>query len=714
MAAATERCQLVERYLDDVTTPEEVTELSGLLERDPETAAYFAQASQFYLLLRDFETSHFDRARSGSQVKVAGQPRRRFVTRTTSRPYVRAVFAAAAALALMLGAWLIFQGIQEKSAANTVAVRPPTPPPAVITPAPAPQSVIAARIERLAGTVTFVKQGATNSAAHIGQELASGDGLHAESAGEATLVCADGTRIELRSGASIACQLVEHGLRVDLTTGALAATVAKQPAGKELAFVTPQARARVLGTRLTLAVADNATRIEVSEGHVEFTRLADQRRVEVPAGSFAVAAVGAALEPQAIVQEVVIVIEAGARQTFAGIGIGQAGASLLTLDATRKQEIEGLLFRGLKLQALRLRFDVRGSMERFIAETVTSGLIRDALAVGVATVILAPTHVNQADKRPDLAMVAAMVKLLWETHGLQVTVAGIESSPDGWSGPDLIEAIAILRAQLNSRGLHDVKILAEAPAADAHWLAIFQALKRDAAWRTIDGIAVHAIAPEAADGWAELMRGTGKDYWVTEAGLPPGTEALDDNARAALLAQRFLGDLNQGVGRWMWAFGAAGDGADGSTPRLIALQGHPPGSRALAPYHALKQLTQAFDVGAVFRHVSITNPPPATPQTALTVAAAVEPDGGWVIGVVHHDVTAAAPAEPASRPPYPYRVEIRVPELAHAGTIDFALTRSGGAAAEGGQTVRMVDGVASVTVQPLELVTLRSHPGVGK
>jgi hypothetical protein len=53
---------------------------------------------------------------------------------------------------------------------------------------------------------------------------------------------------------------------------------------------TPQAEARVIGTRFTLTVNSNATRLDVTEGRVRFTRLSDSSSVRVDADNFAVAA----------------------------------------------------------------------------------------------------------------------------------------------------------------------------------------------------------------------------------------------------------------------------------------------------------------------------------------------------------------------------------------------------------------------------------------
>src|SRR5262249_54023508 len=78
--------------------------------------------------------------------------------------------------------------------------------------------------------------------------------------------------------------------RVTLSKGALTATVAKQASGKSLVFETPNGETTVLGTRLRLIVDTTTTRLEVTEGKVKQTNLADRKSIEVSAGDFTIVA----------------------------------------------------------------------------------------------------------------------------------------------------------------------------------------------------------------------------------------------------------------------------------------------------------------------------------------------------------------------------------------------------------------------------------------
>ncbi len=125
-------------------------------------------------------------------------------------------------------------------------------------------------------------------------DLRAGQGIETRVGTTAALLFPDRTRVEV--GASSILQALADdnaGKRGHLESGSLTADVAKQPQGRAFVLTTPQAEIRVLGTKFTLSVSGDATKLEVSEGRVRLTRLSDGRTVDVPAGQFAVASAGA-------------------------------------------------------------------------------------------------------------------------------------------------------------------------------------------------------------------------------------------------------------------------------------------------------------------------------------------------------------------------------------------------------------------------------------
>ena len=100
----------------------------------------------------------------------------------------------------------------------------------------------------------------------------------------------ENTRIKLLPGTELTLTAFSRGKLFELGLGKLEATVSRQTPFRSMIIATPQARARVVGTRFTLTVMTNSTRLDVTEGKVRFTRLSDEKLVEVSTGHYAVAA----------------------------------------------------------------------------------------------------------------------------------------------------------------------------------------------------------------------------------------------------------------------------------------------------------------------------------------------------------------------------------------------------------------------------------------
>jgi len=91
-------------------------------------------------------------------------------------------------------------------------------------------------------------------------------------------------RAVLHSGAQAKFSSSRHGKRVELFQGALEATVAPRPKGRPMILSTLHAEARAVGTRFLLASEVSSTRLEVSDGAVEFTRRTDGQSLLVQRG----------------------------------------------------------------------------------------------------------------------------------------------------------------------------------------------------------------------------------------------------------------------------------------------------------------------------------------------------------------------------------------------------------------------------------------------
>lgn len=122
-----------------------------------------------------------------------------------------------------------------------------------------------------------------------GMELRAGDRLDATAVGVTLRFADEATVITVATGTRLALGESPGRREVRLEAGSLDAVVAKQPAGRALVFLTDQAEARVIGTRLSLSTGAAGTRLAVSEGRVRLQSRADGASLEVAAGGAAVA-----------------------------------------------------------------------------------------------------------------------------------------------------------------------------------------------------------------------------------------------------------------------------------------------------------------------------------------------------------------------------------------------------------------------------------------
>jgi hypothetical protein len=144
-------------------------------------------------------------------------------------------------------------------------------------------------IVEVGGQVRLIQGGQTRPARR-GDLLKPGGKLEIAPGGSAKLEYRDegGGRLDVsgEGGAELGFLEDDRAKRLHLEKGRLRMDVGKQPAGAPLVAHTPNAEARVVGTRFTLAVeADGASSLlDVEEGLVRLTRKSDRESVEVAAG----------------------------------------------------------------------------------------------------------------------------------------------------------------------------------------------------------------------------------------------------------------------------------------------------------------------------------------------------------------------------------------------------------------------------------------------
>lgn len=192
--------------------------------------------------------------------------------RVFAHPRRWAAGLAAASIALVLGAYLFLHRVP----ASQAELRVWTGDVQILRDAK-PQAL--AKGTRLAASDTLVvPAGASVEVGYAGEQTM----LELEPRTEARLWDEDGAK------------------RIQLNAGSITADVAPQPSGRPLVLITPHLRVEVVGTRFSLEVDEQGTRIEMEHGRVKLRRPEDGKSVELTAGHFLEARLGADFAAQTI------------------------------------------------------------------------------------------------------------------------------------------------------------------------------------------------------------------------------------------------------------------------------------------------------------------------------------------------------------------------------------------------------------------------------
>jgi len=150
-----------------------------------------------------------------------------------------------------------------------------------------------------------VTRGDRSLTCYEGFQLKVGDMVRTPTNGTAVIqYLGEPTTLALRSGTQLRFLNSKHGKRLSLEAGEIAVVAGHQPTNAPMILTTPQAEARVVGTRFQLAARRFSTWLEVSEGGVAFKRTGPSdasaksgaNEVLVKSGEYAVVAYGIPLE----------------------------------------------------------------------------------------------------------------------------------------------------------------------------------------------------------------------------------------------------------------------------------------------------------------------------------------------------------------------------------------------------------------------------------
>lgn len=447
---------------------------------------------------------------------------------------------------------------------------------------------------------------------------------------------------------------------------------------------------------------------------------------------------------------VTITVKPGARQTFHGFGTSQVPCQpdgYGDLTPPERAVLAKLVWQDARFRTLRTWWNPstfapspgKEDISQYTEDYVSCGIIADARKAGATTVLLAPDSIPsymgdghgyiRDDQVAQYAeLIARFIFDIKEQDGVRIDATGILNEPNDRSirfndsqWPGMIED---LRASLNTLGLGYVKIVTpELANCDDVAVRIVGAIKNDRmAWSELDAVATHTYGMGANDAFACLIAGSDKPYWITEAGgvLGTGAESPGDAMEGASAACRFLSDVNHLASRWIWFIGYEIPDPHDDFERLIRFTAHPWHYDIFEPYYYLKQLSQAFDNGAIFRSCESSLDQDMCwtfgHKPRVIAAAGRNPDGDWAIGVCNftsdYFVSPQATRQDREQGGYrgqTYRVTIHIPELASSGKVIFQAYRSNSNSNIVKQApVVMTDGYATLdNVAPFDLWTLR-------
>lgn len=442
---------------------------------------------------------------------------------------------------------------------------------------------------------------------------------------------------------------------------------------------------------------------------------------------------------------ITITVQTGARQTFQGLGASifpwtPSAVYRSQVTPAENERMAVLLWHDAHLRSVRLWIHPgQEPVDYYVDGYVRTGKLPAALAAGAHDLILAPDHIPETMgdghgliKHTEIpnyaALLAQFIRDFKDKTGILINHAGVLNEPNDrpvkFSDAQWPVMIRALRQALDARGLPAVTIVAPESAncgADAY--AAVDAIRADpAAWQALGAVATHSYNNAATEDMAS--RAGGKDYWITEAGgFTDADEDAGDALQAASMASRFLNDVNHRVTHWQFFIGAEQADPRGNTGRILKYDLAPYKLTVLQKYYALKQLSETFDIGAVFRHSLSSRDGEMTytygKKPNLNAAVAEDPDGTWGIGLSNYTAPTFRDADDPKNfalhnsgySAKTFAVTIIIPELAKVKALRFAVRRgnSGVDDALAGTVVMRNGRVTVPRVGPFDVITLRSE-----
>lgn len=252
---------LIYRYLAVSMDEAEYRRLESLLAADPASARRFAELSIQETLLHGMGEANL--AVECEPADASSKKLRPIAMSRSSFWRMRLFVGIAAAVVLIASSIVFFSGV------------------------PSDKTELTATVIEIRGSASL-QAGTKSVSISKGSRVAPGETLKTVANSEVRLQYPDNTIIETLPGSELTLlDLPENQKRLRLVAGVLQATVSKQPANLPLVINTPKADVTVVGTVFKVHASEAQTRLEVREGTVRMTRLADHAELSVGSGQSA-------------------------------------------------------------------------------------------------------------------------------------------------------------------------------------------------------------------------------------------------------------------------------------------------------------------------------------------------------------------------------------------------------------------------------------------
>lgn len=146
------------------------------------------------------------------------------------------------------------------------------------------------QLQRISTAHTPVLASVSGTVNRAAGAISPGEMLVTGADSSAKIIYQDGTTVELSPETTIMVTRLSYWDRskaIEVIKGSIQADVSRQAAGKPFALTAGDARAVVVGTKLSFGTVDDRTRLEVTEGAVRYTSLITGREALVKTGFFA-------------------------------------------------------------------------------------------------------------------------------------------------------------------------------------------------------------------------------------------------------------------------------------------------------------------------------------------------------------------------------------------------------------------------------------------